>query len=368
MSDEIHFTSDDFLREKPLPENPPGCELYSHPDNVSEGHYKQSDKPYSLRANEDYRKTPPLKNRYGSDKGKPSRESEIAIPVEKGFETSESLLQASLLPHQSFHNATALVNEHVPRKNSQRAKEIDHVRSEEEVKALDGELVGNLNKKSKTVTLWSNICGYKITGNSAPKLCNVERYLRSHPEKEIYRGQDKELWRPELWRLHTDSGEKVKLANGRLYFFNKSKNRYIGGNCVPLFNKTEEYLRSHPEVEARHLPSQRSSSARKSTKSKTGTVNGHSKQIINPVHCHQRMQNEGRVQDKGKKEQSSTLGVNKAFETAASKMTFGEGRHDNIFEVPLSDGDQHPSPESSFDESAFLRALDDTEALNPWLQ
>lgn len=227
----------------------------------------------------------------------------------------------------------------------------------------------------ETVPMWNTISGSKITGNSAPQRRNVEQYLKDYPEREVYLYQDQELERPELWRMYTESGERVLLSNGRLFLYNNQTKKFIGGNCVPLFNKTEQYLKEHPEAVVRPK--------------RKGLMPG-DKELINKTTANagnnENAEKTGKAKKTRKSRKRSSLEKdlknssendeeeNKLlstlndleFDTEASKLSYGTGPHDNLFDVPLSLQDEYPSPRNSFDESHLNVASPESDPDDAW--
>lgn len=102
----------------------------------------------------------------------------------------------------------------------------------------------------QTVAVWKTRLGMKITGNSAPYRKNIKRYLATHPDCELYVGQDLDNTLPENFRLDTQTGRRIRLTNGRLALRNRISGKTVTGNCCPTFGNLEEYLIDHPYLEA----------------------------------------------------------------------------------------------------------------------
>lgn len=231
-----------------------------------------------------------------------------------------------------------------------------------------------------TVPVWNKVTGCKMTGNSAPRVENVKGYLKRFPVMELYTGQDKDDSRPELYRMHTATGERLKLCNGRLYLFDIQGQNYLGGNRVPMFLKTDEWLKKNPGHEVR-------------TKSREQKEENHNKK-----HNVQKVKIGGRRTDKArdlvyngksKKEKRERRRLERSkgdedlvyydyssddsvlledldadeFECKASKLSFGSSKHGNLLELPLSLKDEYPSPTRSI---AFLREGKEQKTVPDW--
>merc|ERR1711988_1284367 len=87
------------------------------------------------------------------------------------------------------------------------------------------------------ITLWNRVELRKISGNAAPKARNVQRYIKSHPDCEVYDGQDKRL---------TPGEEQARAATtqSRVCIFNRKENVIYSGNAAPLEKNLDEYLRT----------------------------------------------------------------------------------------------------------------------------
>jgi len=74
----------------------------------------------------------------------------------------------------------------------------------------------------RRVTVWDTVKHRKLSGNSAPRACNLERYLQERPDVEVYDGQDRAVFKPaNRYRAHEDDVRgmpgQVQPASDRLY-------------------------------------------------------------------------------------------------------------------------------------------------------
>merc|ERR1711998_504992 len=92
------------------------------------------------------------------------------------------------------------------------------------------------------ITLWNRVELRKISGDAAPKARNVQRYIKAHPNCEVYDGQDRRL---------TPEEEQARAATQmvRVPIFNRRENVIYSGNAAPLEKNLDEYLRTHPDCE-----------------------------------------------------------------------------------------------------------------------
>lgn len=91
------------------------------------------------------------------------------------------------------------------------------------------------------VTLWNRSTKRKIAGQAAPMQKNLGDYLSTHPDCELYNGQDA--------RLTPEEKKALIAAQNRISIWNKATKRRISGNAAPTEKKLADYLRKHPECE-----------------------------------------------------------------------------------------------------------------------
>lgn len=187
----------------------------------------------------------------------------------------------------------------------------------------------------KHVTLWNKERGYKISGNSAPQQKNIDKYLTENKNLEKYNGQDKDDSRIENWRLDTDSGEMIRLINGRVSLRNKETQKILGGNSCPLFQNVNSFLEKNPHYE-RIYPVITNEEDHIELNAPLGSV----ELTQSSSNC------------KAKFERVD-VGVVQS-EAMAGQSKPSSGCHDNIFEVPMAqDGSSQFYLIDSFDEQYF---------------
>jgi hypothetical protein len=92
------------------------------------------------------------------------------------------------------------------------------------------------------VTLWHRVERRKIAGNASPLAKNADRYLMSHPDCEVYTGQD---------QLEQQVGTSlVPHSSAHAVLWHTVDRRKIAGNAAPLNRNLDKYLLAHPECEA----------------------------------------------------------------------------------------------------------------------
>lgn len=101
----------------------------------------------------------------------------------------------------------------------------------------------------KHVTIWNRHECRKIAGNAAPLRRNLHKYLKKHPECEVYDGQDKDPHRAQAGSIDPITGETVGPQNEHVPMWHKLDRRKVTGNAAPLKKNLQTYLRKHPECE-----------------------------------------------------------------------------------------------------------------------
>lgn len=183
------------------------------------------------------------------------------------------------------------------------------------------------------VTLWNRADGYKLSGNSAPHRRNLSTYLEEHPMAERYAGQDRDDTRAENWRMDTLCGDLLRLSNGRVFLRNKHTHRKLGGNSCPLYGNLPQFFSGHGDrYERVPWPSQR----RYDAECDCGVRDGMSDRRC--CTCEERRDAQ-------------------YFATAASQHRYGCGRHDNLFEVPLTPSCETPDCAYSSSDETFLTSV-----------
>jgi len=110
-------------------------------------------------------------------------------------------------------------------------------------------------ESGRRVPLWNVVYRRRISGNSAPMEQNLEKYLKRHPECEIYAGQDLPTYAggdQEAKRqaaLQALAARPVRQLQKRVTLWHKIHKRKVVGNAAPLEKNVDEYLRKHPEFE-----------------------------------------------------------------------------------------------------------------------
>lgn len=98
------------------------------------------------------------------------------------------------------------------------------------------------------VTIWNVEEKRKIAGNAAPLGKNIVKYLRAHPDCEVYVNQDEDRPGHRVSRKRPKtSGEH--LAGEHVAIWNKVEKRKIAGNAAPLAKNVENYLRKNVNCE-----------------------------------------------------------------------------------------------------------------------
>mmetsp|Transcript_7066 Transcript_7066/g.14564 ORF Transcript_7066/g.14564 Transcript_7066/m.14564 type:complete len:323 (-) Transcript_7066:825-1793(-) len=92
------------------------------------------------------------------------------------------------------------------------------------------------------VTIWNNTEMRKIAGNAAPLRRNLGRYLKNHPDCEVYMDQD-----IVASRVARDSAEALNSTHVAIW--NRVEGRKIAGNAAPLKKNLARYLKNHPDCE-----------------------------------------------------------------------------------------------------------------------
>eukprot|EP00658_Telonema_sp_P-2_P008171 TRINITY_DN13066_c0_g1_i4.p2 TRINITY_DN13066_c0_g1~~TRINITY_DN13066_c0_g1_i4.p2 ORF type:complete len:288 (-),score=50.65 TRINITY_DN13066_c0_g1_i4:41-904(-) len=115
------------------------------------------------------------------------------------------------------------------------------------------------------VKVWNSRLKRKLAGTAAPLRRNLEGYLQSHPDCELYHGQDIPAVKDDgdttgpaiitepgpkrvarMSKVHElGDGSRVKVWNSRL-------KRKLAGTAAPLRRNLEGYLQSHPDCELYH--------------------------------------------------------------------------------------------------------------------
>lgn len=103
------------------------------------------------------------------------------------------------------------------------------------------------------VTMWNRIESRKIAGNAAPLGKNVGKYLKAHPECEVYEDQDQDS-KGGRKRQRIDPSEAA--AGDHISIWNKRLKRKIAGNAAPLAKNLEAYLAKRPDCEVYHSQDQ----------------------------------------------------------------------------------------------------------------
>lgn len=101
---------------------------------------------------------------------------------------------------------------------------------------------------AKHVTIWNRLECRKIAGNAAPLRRNLERYLKRHPECEVYEGQDKMAGAP-TDGIDPKTGARIVTQNEHVPIWHKIERRKVTGNAAPLRKNLTTYLSRHPECE-----------------------------------------------------------------------------------------------------------------------
>lgn len=101
------------------------------------------------------------------------------------------------------------------------------------------------------VTIWNHVEKRKIAGNAAPLGKNVERYLRQHPDCEVYVDQDEDRpgSRSNRKRPKYNYHNEQPSAGEHVAIWNRVERRKVAGNAAPLAKNLEAYLRKNPNCE-----------------------------------------------------------------------------------------------------------------------
>mmetsp|Transcript_1762 Transcript_1762/g.4679 ORF Transcript_1762/g.4679 Transcript_1762/m.4679 type:complete len:764 (-) Transcript_1762:378-2669(-) len=101
------------------------------------------------------------------------------------------------------------------------------------------------------VTIWNRSEQRKIAGNAAPLGKNLVKYLKKHPDCEIFNGQDAKLnaSKSKVSTKGSDSGNTIGAAGDHVAIWNRSERRKVAGNAAPLAKNIQAYLMKHPDCE-----------------------------------------------------------------------------------------------------------------------
>eukprot|EP00736_Rhodelphis_marinus_P012637 Rmarinus@m.14385 len=114
--------------------------------------------------------------------------------------------------------------------------------------------------KQRRVHLWHKRDRRKVVGLAAPMMKNLTKYLKTHPEYEVYNGQDK-LARRRTRRLASRHKSKPVIpskptavseghaADKRVHLWHKKDQRKLVGFAAPKLQNLAAYLKNHPEFE-----------------------------------------------------------------------------------------------------------------------
>lgn len=98
----------------------------------------------------------------------------------------------------------------------------------------------DLNSGETRITMWNRKELRKVSGNAAPKHRNLEKYMRRHPDVEVYDGQDLRL---------TPEQRSQRPDPPRVPVYNRRDGRIYSGNAAPLEKNLAVYLKKHPDCE-----------------------------------------------------------------------------------------------------------------------
>lgn len=210
---------------------------------------------------------------------------------------------------------------------------------------------GNQNKKKRVgketrVKVWNTRDGVKMCGNAAPLSHNVEAYLRRNPHMELYDGQDADDTLEENWRLETETAQRVRLSNGRVLMQNRETGHLMGGNACPLYRNMKSFLANSPMFERTESTAQRKEKKMTRSNKKFRSASRTEDEVERTVF--------GDRCDGAEKDEVEDTATTLFYFSEASMMEYGPGKHDNLFEIPLSAEDGKVQQSDSFDES-FLR-------------